>query len=193
MGQLAAALDVQPDLIRRAMNSPGPAQNGSRNGQGTHSEAPQKAPERTPSGPPPPPAELKIIAILADHPGLLPEAEQLGVRSLLTDERLRDMYSAAQAGRPLHEAIPREISGVVLREVLAGSYKSLAEPSRTLADALRSLSRDRLLAEFEALGKQLKDAQRRGDQTLARELALRQVETRTKADRMMRRPEEDPR
>ena len=40
---------------------------------------------------PPPHAELQLIALLADHPSLLLNAEELSVRSLLTDPRLRDM------------------------------------------------------------------------------------------------------
>jgi DNA primase len=142
---------------------------------------------------PPPPLQLELLAILADHPSLLPFAEELGVGSLLTDARVRDMYSAAQAGGSIVDAAPPEISDIVAKVVFAGSYESVQDPRRTLTEAMRMLQRDAMDGELSELKRQIKDAERRGDTQLARELVLRQMKTRSMADQLGRRPEEDPR
>jgi DNA primase len=142
---------------------------------------------------PPPPLQLKLLAIIADHPSLLPYAEELGVRSLLTDARVRDMYSAAQAGGSIVDAAPPEISDIVAKVVFAGSYESVQDPRRTLTEAFRMLQRDVMDGELADLKRQIKDAERRGDTQLARELVMRQMKTRSMADQLGRRPEEDPR
>jgi DNA primase len=142
---------------------------------------------------PPPPRELELLAILADHPSLLPFAEELGIGSLLTDARVRDMYSAAQAGGSIVDAAPPEISDIVAKVVFAGSYESVQDPRRTLTEAMRMLQRDAMDGELVELKRQIKDAERRGDTQLARELVLRQMKTRSMADQLGRRPEEDPR
>ena len=55
---------------------------------------------------PAPSHELLTLAILADHPGLLEQAETRDLISLLTDSRLRDMYSAARAGEAMWWSLP---------------------------------------------------------------------------------------
>ena len=77
--------------------------------------------------------------------------------------------------------------------VFAGSYESVQDPRRTLTEAMRMLQRDAMDGELSELKRQIKDAERRGDTQLARELVLRQMKTRSMADQLGRRPEEDPR
>lgn len=191
IGELAAALDVDPRVVRRAVATSAEAPR--RGNAPPKPPVPAHAGRPVPVGPtpPPPPKELKILAILADHPDLVEVAEREGARELLTDPRLRDMYSAARGGRSFAEwATPQELSDVVITEVLSGQYKSLADPARALIDALRNLRRDRLAAAVEDLDRRIKDAERRGDRVLARELVKRMIETRNEADRLRRRPEE---
>jgi len=178
-GRLAQALGLDPRRVEAILRG--------------RSEVPAR-----PVGPqapvvPPPPLQLKLLAILADHPVLLPYAEELGVGSLLTDARVRDMYSAAQAGGSIVDAAPPEISDIVAKVVFAGSYESVQDPRRTLTEAMRMLQRDAMDGELSELKRQIKDAERRGDTQLARELSMRQLKTRSMADQLGRRPEEDPR
>ena len=170
VGELAQGLDVDARVVRRAMA-----------GHEVSVGAPAAVSGPRAAGPVPS-KELKIIAILADHPDLMALAEKEDVGSLLTDGRLRDMYSAARSGRSLWEVAP-------FKEVLSGEFKSLPHPSRALFEAIRMLRSERLEATVRQLQTQLNDAQRRGDATLARELSLRVLETRNKAD-ALKRPEE---
>jgi len=184
IGQFARALDVEAGLVRRAVAVVA-------RGQAPSGSTPVHV--APPVGVPPPSAELKVFAILADHPDLLSDAEHLGIRSLLTDARLRDMYSRRLAGQSFLDAAPPDISAFVAQEVLSGSYAQVASPKRTLENAVRALRRERLEQEDTRLNRAIKDANRRGDRALERELFLKQMETRKLADELSRRPEEDPR
>ncbi len=184
--QFAKALDLNPNVIRGALQR-------LRGGDSGRPAVQEPAAARPAPAVPPPPTELVILAILADHPTLLPYAEELGVRSLLTDARVRDMYSAAHAGGSIVDAAPPEISDIVAKVVFAGSYESVQDPRRTLAESVRSLKRNRVDEEIAELTRQMKDAERRGDMELARELSMRKLKTRSMADQLGRRPEEDPR
>jgi DNA primase len=179
--EFARGLDVDPGLLRRAVSESAPAPAG------------RSPPQVTRQGAPPPDRELNVISILADHPDLLSEAEQLGVRSLLTDDRLRDMYSRRLAGQSFLDAAPADISDLVAQKVLSGEFAAVANPRRTLQEAVRALRRDRLVEEDARINRAIKDANRVGDNTRARELILKQMETRKLADELSRRPEEDPR
>jgi DNA primase len=179
IGQVALALDVDTRLVRRAMT-----------------QAPDSVPVAAPapgSVRAVPPLELKLFAILADHPDLLAEAEHLGIRSLLTDARLRDMYLARLSGQSFLDAAPKDISDAVARELLSGAYAAVPNPRQTLVDAVRVLKRERLESELEQIVHDFKDAVRRGDTALARELSIRRIQTRNMAEDLKRRPEEEPR
>jgi DNA primase len=204
--QLARSLDVKEGLVLKALQqhraqahaaaaqaaaqarsgSPFGASTGG--GQTERQDNPKSSngnaarPQARPPTPPPPRLELKLIAILADHPSLLELAETLEIRSLLTDSRLRDMYSAARQGSDMLSGAPPEISDIVAREVFAGSYASVEDPKRTLTEALAQLRQSRLADEIADLSQQIKEAERRGDAALAREClgrltALRQLKS----------------
>jgi DNA primase len=183
---LASMFEVSRDSVRALINSGSPA-------PGRASQAAPPAPAQVVKTEPPPAAELKLFAILSDHPDLAEAADQLGIGSLLTDTRLRDMYLAARKGRSFLDAAPSDIRDLVAREVLSGSWSRVPNPRRSLEEAVRNLEVDRLLGEAERLSHAVKDAQRRGDATLVRELHLKHFETRKRAEELKRRPEEEPR
>jgi DNA primase len=74
-------------------------------GQAPSAAEPSAKPVNSPQLPPT--EEMDLLAYLADFPDLLPVAEELDVLSLLTDTRLRDMYSAASGGRPIWSSCPK--------------------------------------------------------------------------------------
>jgi DNA primase len=180
--KLAKAFRVDAGVVRRALKNP--------------QEAPRARERAVVHGAaPPPPSELKVFGLLADHPDLQPLADQLGIRSLLTDARLRDMYSAAQADRTFLDVAPNDIADLVAREVMSGRYAkaNFSDARRALVEMVRVLESDRLAAEVHKLAGQRDDAISRGDQTRARELSLLLMQTRRQADELRRRPEEEPR
>lgn len=107
--------------------------------------------------------ELELIALLSDHPQLVATAQADGVYSLLTDARLRDMYSAALAGRSLVELAPDCLPPNALRVLLAGRYAAAQSPEtqlRAMVAGLRTAARQRRMRELE---RELADASRTRD------------------------------
>ncbi len=178
--QMALALGVDARIVRMAV-------------AGKIASTPSPAPEPVSTVSMPPTSELKIFAILSDHPDLVAESQDLGIHSLLTDARLRDMYSARLAGQSFLDAAPKEISDVVARELLAGAYASVPHPRRMLVEAVRMLKSERLDHELARIATAIKDADRRGEHDLVRELTIRKIQTRNMAEDLKRRPEEEPR
>ncbi len=126
--------------------------------------------------------EMDLVAYLAEFPDLMPVAEELDVLSLLTDTRLRDMYSAASGGRPIWSAVP-EISPEIASHVLSGAKRAAAHPERALRDAVAGLRKRREKETRQRLLRQLEQAERRRDDDLTRELHARQTE-------LLRQPKE---
>lgn len=182
-GTLAAAMSIDPGLVRRAMG---------RNGhpRGHRPEAhPHAPPNMTvdmsadvsgrgprPRGParPPPRDELELLALLDEHRQLFAAADAQDVVSLLTDERLRDMYFAARQGADVLTVAPDDIRPLVARRLMSGSFANVTDPNHTLleiADQLRVGQRRR---ELESLKQRAAEANRRGDKELERQL-FRQI------------------
>jgi DNA primase len=126
--------------------------------------------------------EMDLLAYLAEFPDLLPVAEELDVVSLLTDSRLRDMYSAASGGRPIWSSCP-EISPEIAAHVLSGAKKTVEKPERALREAAGNLKTRRDKESRQRLLRQLEQAERRRDDDLTRELHARQNE-------LLRQPKE---
>ena len=126
--------------------------------------------------------EMDLLAYLAEFPDLMPVAEELDVLSLLTDTRLRDMYSAASGGRPIWSAVP-EISPEIASHVLSGAKRAVANPELALREAAGGLRTRRDKENRQRLLRQLQQAERRKDDDLARELHARQTE-------LLRQPKE---
>jgi DNA primase len=122
--------------------------------------------------------ELDLMALLGQYPELFPLAEELDVLSLLTDDGLRDMYSAARGGQPLWTCIPVEISPEIAEHVLSGDKRSIAQPERTLREAVDNLRAARSRAQRVVLLRQMEQARIRGNDQLARELLERSRELR---------------
>ena len=114
--------------------------------------------------------ELAVIALLADHPRLLATAEANGLFSLLTDVRLRDMYSAALRGAALVELAPDALPPTAAKKVLEARYASAEHPERQLLGMLEGLRSARNSRRSQELRRQLNDATRRGDQDAIRQL-----------------------
>jgi DNA primase len=122
--------------------------------------------------------EMDLLALLGQYPELLRVAEELDVLSLLTDARLRDMYSAARGGQPLWTCIPVEISPEIAEHVLSGAKRSIAQPERSLREAVDNLRAKRSRAERDGLLREMEQARLRGNHELARELLERAREFR---------------
>jgi DNA primase len=197
VGTLATALEVDEKVVAAALargGSPSSAHHRPASGPGSgpargpgsgpgpspapHPNAP--SPQQEAAAPatgtqvaPPPTEELELVALLADHPALIATAEADKAFWLLTDARLRDMYSRARGGQSFLELAPVELPPSLAKQVLSGKYASAKDPTASLAEATRNLEvRKERLARFE-LTRHLANAKRRGDHDLARQLAQR--------------------
>jgi DNA primase len=131
---------------------------------------------------PPPTEELELIALLADQPALIATAEADKAFWLLTDARLRDMYSRAREGQSFLELAPVQLPPPLAKHVLSGKYAHAKDPASSLAAMTRNLEARKVGVGLANLKNSLVDARRRGDHDLARMLALRAVAER-KGDR----------
>ncbi|KAB2904216.1 MAG: DNA primase [Kofleriaceae bacterium] len=166
-GTLAMALDLDQGVVRNAISRSSGGGGSFRSGPGRETgtapgtgQSPSSAP--VPQGPPPK-DEVDLLALLADHPSLLATADANGVFSLLTDARLRDMYSAALRGGSLLDLAPSQLPASSTKTFLEGRYASASDPQRQLLsmiDGLRTAQHSRRAMELRKL---LADAQRRGD------------------------------
>ncbi len=162
----AAVMDVSIDRLRddlraayrgRPLVQPPPASGSSNRNQKNSSSKPSLE-------------EMDLMALLGQHPELFPLAEELDVLSLLTDGGLRDMYSAARGGQPLWTCIPVEISPEIAEHVLSGVKRSVAQPERSLREAVDNLRAFRSKVQREGLLREMEQARMRGNEELAREL-----------------------
>jgi len=179
VGQFARALRVEPNLVRRAV----------RQAPETEIHTPTTPPRVNPL----PVSELKVIAILDAHPDLFDEAEKMGIGSLLTDARLRDMYLGRRKGKSFLDEAPPDIRHTVAEALHAGHSTGVTNPRRTLHDMWRSLQLSKLDAEADQIDREQKEAERWGNAALARELGLKGFQTRKMAEALKRRPEDEPR
>jgi DNA primase len=131
------------------------------------------AQDRKEQQPLPPTDEMDLLSFLAEFPDLASVAEQLDVLSLLTDSRLRDMYSAALGGGPLWSSPHADTSPEIAAHVLSGAKKSVAHPELALREAISNLKTRRDKQLRQKLLHQLQQAERRQDDELVRELTSR--------------------
>ncbi|MDB4953603.1 MAG: primase [Myxococcales bacterium] len=189
---LAKALDIDTNIVRtavsRASHQGGHAPRDSRDHvrQPSHPNAPAR-PETAPAAGVastvlPSLDEVELIALLADHPELIASPEADKAFWLLTDGRLKAMYSAAREGKSLLESAPVELPLATAQHVLSGKYSDCKDPPGQLAAMARQLEQRKTKLDQNALKKSLVDAQRRGDRELARVLA-QLAEAERKGDR----------
>ena len=182
-GTLATAMDVDLGVVRnalargagaqpmphRAVQHPGAPGSGSPGGSpGSREDAAPATPKLVA---PPPMDEVEVIALLADHPVLIATVEADKAFWLLTDARLRAMYSAARDGQSFLELASAQLPPPTAKHVLSGKYASAKDPPSSLAAMTQNLEARKLGAGRIELKKSLADARRRGDHALARELA----------------------
>lgn len=188
-GTLSSALGIDNRVVQRAIRRPESKERGRRSPDPGESGPPPISDSYEPGIPAkmPPREELAILALLADHPQLIENAEQRDVFSLLTDERLRDMYSAARSGQHLLSALPDSdesdpMSAQIAKFVLGGNYGSVKDPAHTLGEVVSGLLKVRKREKLEGLQRQADEAGRRGDIALQRQIVREIVETRRQVD-----------
>jgi DNA primase len=130
----------------------------------------------------PPIDEAEVIALLVDHPSLIATAEADKAFWLLTDTRLRAMYSAAREGQSLPELAPVNLPKPTAEHVLSGKYAGAKDPRADLVKMITNLEARRGVLDKLELQKSLDEAKRTNDQQRARLMAQLAVAER-KGDR----------
>jgi DNA primase len=175
LGKLVAALGVERRVVDAALHR---AVRGA-------PRAPRNPDPATPAQPAPaarpPSEELEVVALLADHPDLVSTSEADKAFSLLTDTRLRAICSAARAGQSLVDlATAANLPAESTTLVLSGKYSADTDPRSRLLAMIANLEHRKSSADLADLHVRLAEAQRRGDQDLARQLSSEIVATRTR-------------
>lgn len=170
----AASEATQNDAPRtagtdNASAAPTPAPTGARNS--SNSSTSSAGTSRGPSKPAPE-EELQLLALLADHPGLIASPEADKAFSLLTDAGVRDMYSAARGGEALTDLAPQKLPEKAAQLVLSAKYAANENPKAQLTAMLNNLQHNQTKAGLVQLQTRMAEAQRRGDRELARQLAI---------------------
>ncbi|MGE5183248.1 MAG: DNA primase [Acidobacteriota bacterium] len=165
---LATALDVSLDVVHKAVGRQ--ASGARRPEQAGHAPRPE-AGSRTPEAAPPPLDEVELLALVADHPSLIASPEADKAFWLLTDGRLRDIYTAARAGQSVLELVHVQLPPPTVKQVLSGKYSGAKDPAALLASMTRDFELRKQLREHSELRKKLVELQRRGDRDAARQLA----------------------
>jgi DNA primase len=198
VGTLASSMEVDIGVVRSALaRGPGASSSSQRpqhqasssmqHHAAPHPNAPNAsssqgqgaAPATGSAVAPPPMAELELITLLADHPALIATAEADKAFCLLTDARLRAMYSAARDGASFLELAPARLPPITAQHVLSGKYASTIDPSSSLSAMTRNLETRKAQIDRMAMTKLIGEAKRRGDHELARRVAQQYVAERT--------------
>jgi DNA primase len=170
----AKALDVDPNIVRAALaRARGIRHEPGRSGADPRGPAsPSTSPEaRSPKPEAPPMAELELITLLVDHPSLIASPEADKAFWLLTDDRLRAIYTAAREGTSVLELAPVKLPPPSAQHVLSGKYAGSKEPRAQLVAMLGDLERRKTMLGEAELKRDLVQAQRSGDRVRARLLA----------------------
>ena len=178
---LAKALEVDTAVVRDAVARAAgqrPAHGGDhgRADPRDRGNQPRNAPSAAPapaavSQAPPLTEEVELMSLLSDHPSLIASPDADKAFWLLTDARLRDMYSAARAGQSFHELATLHLPTNTARDVLSGKYATAIDPSALLAKMIELLSLRKHSTALDETRVQMLEAQRRGDRELASLLA----------------------
>jgi DNA primase len=184
VGTLATAMDVDVGVVRAALARGQTPHQAAGHHPAQHPNAPsphRELPAPATPGPvaPPPTEELELIALLADHPVLIATSEADKAFWLLTDARLRDMYSRARGGQSFLELAPVQLPPSTAKHVLSGKYALAKDPASSLAELTRNLEVRKAHVRRMELTKHLADARRRGDHDVARQLTQHNVALRT--------------
>jgi DNA primase len=174
----AKALDIETSLVRTAVGRAAAPGQGGGHGPGggyrpsggrapDHPNAPEAQRSNFPSDPekssaPPPAEETELVSLLTDHPSLIASPEADKAFWLLTDSRLRDMYSAARAGQSFLELAPVKLPAPTAKHVLSGKYSESKDPRAQLLALISALEQKQSMLSQRGLLKSLVDAKRGG-------------------------------
>ena len=183
-GTLASLMGVDPGLVRRAMSRKNNARSNRRMEQHPYGpESVQPQPPQRLERPPPPLEELQLLELINEHPQLFTIVDEQDVVSLLTDERLRDMYFAARhQGADMLSVAPDDIRSLVAKHMLSGSYANVKDPNHSLLEAMARVRNVRRQRELKMLQRQAQEARARGDKGLERQLFHQIVAKQKKVD-----------
>ena len=112
-----------------------------------------------------------MIALLVDHPGLIATTDADKAFWLLTDSRLRAMYSGAREGKSLHDLAPELLPAAMVPYVLFGRYVDHKDPSAALRAMADNLEARKATTERSKVLGSLADARRSGNRDKARLLS----------------------
>jgi DNA primase len=177
-GRVAGALQVDRRTVERAIRlSDGPA-------PAAAAERPaRRAPVRVG---PALDRELRLLALISDHPELLADAGSAD--GLLTQEPVRTAFRALRDAPPgeladevILRALPDELRGTLAERLLAGSFTTddgfgAMDPRRALNDILATLAGESRAETIAELTRQIEEAQRAGDTARYRALTMRKLE-----------------
>jgi hypothetical protein len=165
VGTLATSMQVDAGVIRNAIARAA--------GHRASSERPAHAP--VPHAPEPAKPsevlrteELEVIALLRDHPTLMATPEADRAFWLLTDARLRAMYSGARGGQSFEDLAASQLPPLAVRHVLSGKYVDHKDPRGQLVAMASNLEARKADVEKQHRLIQMKEAQRSGDHERAR-------------------------
>jgi hypothetical protein len=108
-------------------------------------------------------AELELMVLLADHPSLIATVDADKAFWLLTDARLRDMYSAARDGQSFHELVSVHLPPNTAKYVLSGKYVTHTDPEGKLRAMTANLETAKRLRDRHDTAKLLVEAKRRSN------------------------------
>ncbi len=175
VGTLASGMQVDSSVIRNAIaraQGRGDNRSSARPGQASsHPHASARPPAVSPSDAPLAAEEVEVIGLLADHPSLIATAEADKAFWLLTDDRLRAMYSGAREGRSFEDLAFEQLPPAMVQQVLARRYADHKDPPGELAKKVTNLEARKADIERSKLRRSLGDAHRSGNRDKARLLS----------------------
>lgn len=114
---------------------------------------------------------MEVMSLLSDHPELIGSADGDKAFWLLTDDRLRAMYSGARAGKSLADLAFEQMPPELVPQVLSRRYADHKDPPGELAKKVANLGARKAEIERTKLTRSLTDATRSGNRDKARLLS----------------------
>jgi DNA primase len=173
VGTLASSMEVDAGVIRNAIaRASGQQGHHAPQGRSTYGHAPPPPePVSRPASQPPPMEEVQVIALLADNSHLIATAEADKAFWLLTDDRLRAMYSGARQGKSFNDLALELLPTPTAEYVLSGTYRDHKDALKALASTVEGLEARKTQLDHRTLSRSMSDAQRSGNRDKARLLA----------------------
>jgi DNA primase len=186
VGALATSMQVDPRVIQNAIaraqgrgdqhrGSSGPSQHyphhpNAPSRPAGNSPHPDARPASLPTAPPSA-DEIEVMSLLSDYPELIGSTEGDKAFWLLTDERLRAMYSGARAGKSVADLAFEQLPPELVPQVLSRRYADHKDPPGELAKKVANLGARKAEIERTRLMRGISDATRGGNRDKARLLS----------------------